>query len=127
MIQQFQKCQLAQLTRSWRAADVTHWSGLLDATVARSRSPRVTCDDLRVDVEGVVGRVDAPFLVVLLAEGEGAAVHAHVVDVRVAAHRGLRQGQVLLTIWGEEVVAFWGGFKNLRQKWERPQKHKQWN
>lgn len=59
-----------------------------------------TCDDLWVYVEGVIGWINAPFLVVLLAEGEGAAVHAHVVHVRVAAHRGLGQGQVLCTVCG---------------------------
>lgn len=54
-----------------------------------------TCDDVRVDAEGVIGRVDAAPLVVLLAEGQRAAVHADAVDVRVAAHCGLWQGQIL--------------------------------
>lgn len=58
------------------------------------RSSR-TCDDVRVDVEGVVGRVDPAPLIVLLTQREGATVHAHIVDVSVAAHRGLRQGQIL--------------------------------
>lgn len=57
-----------------------------------------TCHDLWVYVEGVIGWINAPFLVILLAEGEGAAVHAHVVHVRVAAHRGLGQGQILSTV-----------------------------
>ena len=61
----------------------------------RGKGGRVTRDDVRVDVEGVVGRVDAPLLEVLLAQGEGAAVHAEPRHVRVAPHRGLRQRQVL--------------------------------
>ena len=48
-----------------------------------------------VDGEGVVGRVDAALLVVLLAEVQGAAVHPHPVHVGVAAHRGVLQVQVL--------------------------------
>ena len=48
-----------------------------------------------VDGEGVVGRVDAAPLVVLLAEGQGAVVHPHAVHVGVAPHRGVGQVQVL--------------------------------
>lgn len=49
-----------------------------------------TFDDKGVNVEGVVGGVDVSLLVVLLAEREGAAVHANVVDISIAPHCGLR-------------------------------------
>ena len=48
-----------------------------------------TCGDVWVYNKGVVGWVDASLLVVLLAEGEGAAIHANIVHVCVASHCGL--------------------------------------
>lgn len=48
-----------------------------------------------VDAERVVGRVDVALLVVLLTQGKGAPIHLLVVYVRIAAHCGLRQCQVL--------------------------------
>lgn len=48
-----------------------------------------TCDDVRVYAKGIVGWVDASLLVVLLAEGECASIHANVVDVCIASHCGL--------------------------------------
>lgn len=48
-----------------------------------------TCGDMRVYSEGIVGWVNASLLVVLLAEGECASIHADIVDVCIASHRGL--------------------------------------
>lgn len=48
-----------------------------------------TCDDVRVYIEGIVGWVNTSLLVVLLAEGERAAIHANTIDVCIASHCGL--------------------------------------
>lgn len=63
----------------------------------RSRpSPPRTGDDLGVDVEGVVGGVDAPFAVVLLAQHEGRLVAPALPShVGVAADGLVGDGQVL--------------------------------
>lgn len=45
---------------------------------------------MRVNVEGIIGGIDAALLVVLLAEREGTPVHPDPIDVRIASHRGLR-------------------------------------
>lgn len=56
----------------------------------------LTCDDFRVNVEGVVGWVDLPFAVVLLAQHEGRPVPAALpMHVGVAPDCLVRDGQVL--------------------------------
>lgn len=50
---------------------------------------------MRVDGEGVVGRIDAAFFIILLAERQSAAIESHSVDVCVTSHSGVRQEQVL--------------------------------
>lgn len=67
----------------------------------KGKSHRVTrtSDNVRVYDEGVVGWVDVSLLVVLLAERERASIHTHAVNVRVASHCGLWQGQILKGGW----------------------------
>lgn len=48
-----------------------------------------------VDVKRVVDGVDGSLLIVPLAEGESASIHAYARHIRVAAQCDLRQSQVL--------------------------------
>lgn len=58
--------------------------------------PKLTCDNLGVDVEGVVGRIDAPFTIVLLAQHESRLVASALPPhVGVAADGLVGNGQVL--------------------------------
>lgn len=54
-----------------------------------------TSYDVGVNVKSVVGRVDGGFPVILLAQGQGAAVYARPVHVGIALHSRRGQSEVL--------------------------------
>lgn len=71
------------------------WKININSSVTSLRLTSDTCNNMRVDGEGVIGWVDAALFIILLAERQSAAIKAHSIHVRIASHSGVGQEQVL--------------------------------